>query len=104
MAAIGPDFKHHYVDPSPISNADITQTIAHVLGLKLPSVGNLEGRVLHEALVNGPKFRPFQHDTLVSGKANGKSTVLRYQRAGRHLYFDEACFVEKVGYGSNPCE
>ena len=29
MAAIGPDFKKHFVDGSPVSNADITPTLAH---------------------------------------------------------------------------
>ena len=34
MAAIGPDFKSRFVDPAPVSNADIGKTIAHVLGCR----------------------------------------------------------------------
>ena len=53
MAAMGPAFKKAFSDPAPVSNADIAPTLAHVLGLKLPSVGKLGGRVLTEALKGG---------------------------------------------------
>ena len=33
MAAIGPDFKAGYVDPLPVSNADVGMTIAQLMGL-----------------------------------------------------------------------
>ena len=33
MAMQGPDFKSHFVDPAPASNADIGRTIAHLLAL-----------------------------------------------------------------------
>ena len=33
MAAIGPDFRRAYRDPAPVSNADVTPTLAHVLGI-----------------------------------------------------------------------
>src|SRR5262249_23036406 len=32
MAAIGPDFKAGFVNPAPVSNADVAPTIAHILG------------------------------------------------------------------------
>src|SRR6185369_9222866 len=43
MAAIGPDFKARYIDPAPVSNADIAPTIARILGIQLPSKGTLRG-------------------------------------------------------------
>ncbi len=53
MAAIGPDFKTGYADKAPISNADITPTLAHVMGLDLAPRGKLTGRVIGEALKGG---------------------------------------------------
>src|ERR1700681_4325281 len=39
MAAIGPDFKRGFVDEAPVSNADMGQTLARLLGLKIPFKG-----------------------------------------------------------------
>src|SRR6185503_5849635 len=41
MAAIGPDFRAAFADPTPVSNADITPTLAHILGLAITPVGEL---------------------------------------------------------------
>jgi arylsulfatase A-like enzyme len=93
MAAFGPDFKKHFVDQSPVSNADVAPTLAQILGLQLASKGNLKGRVLQEALAGGPPLIPFKHWSAVSeAAASGKATVLIYQQAGEQVYFDEACF------------
>ena len=54
MIAFGPDFKRGFVDRSPASNADLPVTLAHILGLTLPSRGKLRGRVLAEAVAGGP--------------------------------------------------
>src|SRR5262249_40017098 len=95
MAAMGPDFKQAFVDASPISNADIALTLASVMGLQLPSTGNLVGRVLQEALVGGPDTVPSEKHVVVSDSPNGrKSTILFDQKAGDQLYFDVACFGE----------
>ena len=53
MAAIGPDFKKGFVNDAPVSNADMGKTIAHLLGLKIPFKGSLQGRVMEEALPGG---------------------------------------------------
>src|ERR1700681_2258522 len=53
MAAIGPDFKSAYVDPLPVSNADVGMTIAQLLSLRGTGNGGLMGRVVSEALPNG---------------------------------------------------
>src|SRR5262249_32633160 len=50
MAALGPSFRRGYVDEAPVSNADIGQTLARLLGLKIPFRGSLMGRVIEEAL------------------------------------------------------
>jgi len=96
MAAIGPDFKSAFSNPAPASNADVGQTIAHLLGLKLPSRGKLAGRVLTEALTNG-KAVTFTAQTMQSDAAsNGLRTMLNYQKVGSTLYFDAAGFAGKT--------
>ncbi len=91
MAAIGPDFKARFVDPAPVSNADWANTLAHILGLQLPSNGQAKGRVMAEALRDGgvpPSSRPI----VVSSEpaANGFTTVLNAQEAAGQTYFDAA--------------
>jgi arylsulfatase A-like enzyme len=92
MAAMGPDFKRRVVDPTPISNADINPTLAHILELKIVPRGTLTGRAATEALVGGRPV-PFTAKVLQSEPtADGRRAVLQYQEAdGRH-YFDAAGF------------
>ena len=93
MAAIGPDFKKHFVDPAPVSNADIAPTLAHILGLEIPGNGKLQGRVLQEALAGGPaSISSMRQITISANSSNGKKTILMYQQAGEQVYFDQACF------------
>jgi arylsulfatase A-like enzyme len=90
MAAIGPDFRKGFKDPSPVGNVDVPVTMASVLGLQLSDRGTLKGRVLTEALAGG---RPTPHGarTLRSTPAaNGFITVLDEQIAGGKTYFDAA--------------
>jgi arylsulfatase A-like enzyme len=92
MAAIGPDFKAGFIDPAPVSNADVGMTIARLLGFRIPSKGSLVGRVMREAMPNGrlPKFR---ERTLESQPdRNGLRTVLNYQQVGLTRYLDAAGF------------
>ena len=92
MAAIGPSFKTAFVDEAPASNADIGKTIAHVLGLKIPFKGSLQGRVLEEALPGG--VSPTVENWVERGQAheNGLATILVGQRVGPIRYFDAAGF------------
>lgn len=93
MAAIGPDFKKHFIDNSPVSNADIKPTLAHILGLEVPSNGKWQGRVLQEALAGGPSSVSFQHEfKIAKSSGNGKTTILMFQQSGEQVYFDQACF------------
>jgi arylsulfatase A-like enzyme len=96
MAAYGPDFKKQFVDRAPISNADIQPTLAKILGLNIASNGTLNGRILEEALLDGPSSVPSKrHVEIAPYAANGKATVLVYQRVMQQVYFDWACFLDK---------
>jgi hypothetical protein len=91
-AAIGPDFKTGYVDPLPVSNADVGMTITQLMNLRVTSNGGLQGRVISEALPNG--IIPKAADGTITSKpaANGLKTVIKYQRVLSQRYFDAAGF------------
>jgi hypothetical protein len=92
MAAFGPDFKHGYADPAPISNADIAPTIAHVMGFALPARGKLTGRVISEALTGGAPVT-FRRKVIASEPdPQGLRTILDEQSVGDTHYFDAAGF------------
>jgi Type I phosphodiesterase / nucleotide pyrophosphatase len=92
MAAIGPDFKAGYVDPLPVSNADVGMTIAQLLNLHAAAAGGLMGRVISEALPNG--IIPKAADATISSKpaSNGLKTIVKFQRVLSQRYFDAAGF------------
>ncbi|WP_213772742.1 alkaline phosphatase family protein [Bradyrhizobium sp. dw_78] len=92
MAAIGPDFKTGYVDPLPVSNADVGMTIAELMNLHPTGAGGLMGRVISEALPGG--IIPKAADGTLTSKpaANGLRTVVKYQRVLSQRYFDAAGF------------
>jgi hypothetical protein len=92
MAAIGPDFKAGYVDPLPVSNADVGQTAALLLGLHANANGGLEGRVMSEALPNGIMPKAIEAKIISKPAANGLQTVVKYQRVLTQRYFDVAGF------------
>jgi hypothetical protein len=92
MALQGPDFKTHFVNPAPASNADIGRTIAHLLQLKTSHHGKLVGRVLVEALPNGAVPEARGRVIISDPAANGLSTVLNMQEVGDTRYFDAAGF------------
>jgi arylsulfatase A-like enzyme len=96
MVAVGPDFKHRFTDPLPVSNADIAPTLAHIMGLQLPSIGKLQGRVLEEALQgDAPATDPVRPRSLISPPtATGKATKLLYQELHGHRYFDSAALTD----------
>src|SRR3954471_16126925 len=92
MAAIGPDFKNGFVDPLPVSNADVGTTAAKLLGLTQKAKGNLIGRVMTEAMPNGATPRAFAGTVKSPSAANGLRTVLNFQRVLKQRYFDAAGF------------
>jgi arylsulfatase A-like enzyme len=96
MAAVGPSFKAGFADPAPISNADIAQTMAQLMGLALPARGSLKGRVISEALVGGAPVT-VSRDTVVSQPgAGGVRTILNRQSVGETRYFDAAGIAGRV--------
>jgi hypothetical protein len=103
MAAQGPDFKSHFVDPAPASNADIGRTIAQLLRLKTSDNGKLVGRVLTEALPNGALPETTGRVIASAPAANGLATVLNEQVVGDTRYFDVAGFPGRtVGLSVTP--
>jgi arylsulfatase A-like enzyme len=92
MAAIGPDFKRGFVDEAPVSNADMGQTLARLLALKIPFKGGLMGRVVEEALPGGAIPTVTASALRSSASAAGLQTVVEYQQVGTTRYFDAAGF------------
>ena len=96
MAAIGPDFKRGYADPTPVSNADINPTLALILGLHIAPRGTLTGRPATEAMTGGKPI-PFTSGTQEAPPAaDGRRMVLRYSATARHRYFDAAGFAGRA--------
>jgi arylsulfatase A-like enzyme len=91
-AAIGPDFKAGYIDPLPVSNADVGKTIAQLMNLRANSNGGLEGRVMSEALPGGIIPKAADGSIVSKPAANGLKTVVKYQRVLSQRYFDVAGF------------
>ena len=96
MAAIGPDFRQHFVDNAPVGNIDIVPTLAAILGLDLPSAGRLRGRIASEAFTTGSAA---PHATtpppIVSAPAkNGRRTVEEFQMLNNQRYADRGCMIE----------
>jgi predicted AlkP superfamily pyrophosphatase or phosphodiesterase len=92
MAAVGPDFKAGYIDPLPVSNADVGMTISQVLGLRPVAEGGLMGRVMSEALPNGITPKAAEQTIASKPAANGLRTILKFQRVLTQRYFDVAGF------------
>jgi hypothetical protein len=96
MGAAGPDFREHFEDPAPASNADIGKTIARLLHLSIPSRGSLVGRELTEAMPNGA-MPPFQSAALRSDPdAAGRVSIVLTQSAGGVVYFDAAGYAGRT--------
>jgi hypothetical protein len=93
MAAIGPDFKAGYVDPLPVSNADVGMTIAQLMGLHAVTEGGLIGRVMSEALPNGITPKAADGKIVSKPASNGLQTIVKYQRVLSERYFDVAGFA-----------
>jgi hypothetical protein len=92
MAAIGPSFRRGYLDNNPVSNADIGQTLARVLGLKIPFRGSLMGRVIEEALPGGPEPAVITQTLRAQPDGKGLATRLTYSQVGTTRYLSAAGF------------
>lgn len=119
MAATGPDFRKHFVDPAPVSNADITPTLAQILHLRPEPHGKLVGRALVEALPGGqvPHYESrtclYAPTDLGRGPAQDQPPLLhlqpalRVQNVGSQRYFDAAGLIGRTlglePHGGVPC-
>ncbi len=72
LMAHGPDFKAGLYDTLPTANVDIAPTVARLLGLTMPDV---QGRVLDEALTNGPRVT--EYAVLEKAYRSSKKTRLK---------------------------
>jgi Type I phosphodiesterase / nucleotide pyrophosphatase len=92
MGAVGPDFKRTFVDPAPVSNADIGVTIAKILGLNPSPRGSLLGRVVSEAFPGGTVPNVDKLTLRSAAAYTGEQTVLEGERVGAFRYIDAAGF------------
>jgi hypothetical protein len=103
MAMQGPDFKSKFVDPAPVSNADLGRTIAQLMQLDTADKGKLVGRVLSEALPGGTVPAVVSRVVTSDPAPNGLVTVLDMQTVGSTRYFDAAGFPGRtVGLSATP--
>jgi predicted AlkP superfamily pyrophosphatase or phosphodiesterase len=85
----GADFKRRTVVRVPASNVDVTPTILALLGIE--DVPGLDGRVLREALKDGPDEEQvaIETRTLTTG-SNGYKAALQITTVGEQRYIDKS--------------
>ncbi len=105
IAAIGPDFKSTFVDPIPMSNADIAPTLAYLMHINLPFAGTLQGRIMKESLLGFTDLPVVSSEKHISAPSGDNTTVLLYQLVGDERYYDESCLVPTAAANAtrNPC-
>ena len=96
MAAIGPAFKTGFTDDAPVSNADIAPTLETIIGVTLPPVGKLRGRVITEALLDGKPVKPWRQNIVSQPGHRGHRTIVNMQFVGTTRYFDAAGFAGRT--------
>jgi hypothetical protein len=85
----GPDFKRGARVRTPSANADVTPTILHLLGH--PGAGALDGRILKEALLNGPDEEQVAIETRTLRVVNGAyKAALQVTETGGRRYLDKS--------------
>jgi hypothetical protein len=91
LVASGPDFKKGFINDMPSGNADVVPTILHLLGVKPPSP--LDGRVLHEALVDSDVEVPKPETKTIEASHDVGlfhwRQYLKFTKVGDAIYFDE---------------
>jgi arylsulfatase A-like enzyme len=96
MAAMGPDFKQAFVDPAPVSNADIVPTLLKLMTIPAQPHGTLKGRSIDEALIGGTATAPVKREQISSQPASGMRTVLQFQELDGERYLDTACQTKQT--------
>lgn len=94
MIAWGPDFRRGVVDSVPVGNVDVAPTVLALLGFRT-GPGEIEGRVLGEALAHGAALRApvVEHDTIVVRAANGRVMRVARQRVDGSVWYVDAGWV-----------
>lgn len=91
LIAFGPDFKAGFVDDLPSGNCDVTPTVLKILGIDIKTP--LDGRVLHEAMVNGGTVEIKSRTTTLEARreVDGKlwRQYLKVTNVGDACYYDE---------------
>jgi len=95
-AAYGPDFKRGFIDPAPVSNADVGMTIARILGLRIGGSGTLMGRAFTEAMPGGTVPAVTRTTRRSAPAAGGIATIVRYETVGTTRYIDVAGFAGRT--------
>ena len=101
LIASGPDLRRNWVDTLPTGNADLAPTVLWILGLTQPQL--CDGRILGEALRDGPKKIPTPRTKIL--RASKKTPDGAWQqsltitRLGRSVYFDEGTGGSQKGDG-----
>ena len=89
LIAFGPDFRERTVSSVPTGNVDLAPTLLHLLGLQAPPT--MTGRVINEALRNGPSPASVKIDRVVETvRTPDRSYELsaHISVVGRHRYLD----------------
>lgn len=90
MIAWGPDFKRGVTVRTPAGNVDVAPTILHLLGLEGPARA-MQGRVLREALVEGPDEEQVPMTVTTREVASGDyRAVLQASEVDGKRYVDKA--------------
>ena len=90
LVASGPSIRSGMVNKLPSSNSDLAPTVVKLLGITLPQGGQMDGRVLTEALVDetAEEAKPPETQTLRAGNGLWRQYLKVTSFAGRR-YFDE---------------
>jgi arylsulfatase A-like enzyme len=89
LIAAGPDFRERAVSDVPTSNVDIAPTLLRLLGL--PPAPSMTGRVISEALRDGPSIASIVVDHVtdtVKSADGGYALTAHVSKAAGHSYLD----------------
>jgi arylsulfatase A-like enzyme len=89
LMAAGPDFREHASSEVPTANVDIAPTLLHLLGMK--PAPTMSGRVIEEALRNGPSIASIRVDReteTVRTPDGGYELTAHISKAAGHAYLD----------------
>jgi arylsulfatase A-like enzyme len=89
LIAAGPDFREHAVSDVPTGNVDIAPTLMHLLGL--PPAPTMTGRIISEALRDGPPIATVAVDHVaetVKTPDGSYQLTAHISKAAGHTYLD----------------